>query len=346
MGGVADTIYGTQPITRGGVVLSRILFFILIAVAPLSASDGLAAQRLLDQGRVDLAIGVLKDQIRSEPNNAQAHNLLCRVYMMADKWDPAVSACEHAVRLDPENSQYHLWLGRSYGQKAEHVSALSAAHVAGQVRDEFETAVRLNPRNVEARNDLADFYLQAPWIVGGGEKKAEAQAAEIQKLEPAQADLLRARIAEKNKDFATAEGEMKRAVQESQDAPGPWMSLANLYRRTGRFDQMERAIARATAPSLNRPDLLTQAAELFIQCNRNLNDAENLLQRYLSSPNPSEDAPVFKAHYLLGTLLEQRGKREQAITQYQAALALAAEFVPARNALDRLASRARNEGAR
>jgi tetratricopeptide (TPR) repeat protein len=327
-------------------VISRILFFIVVAVLPLSASDGLAVQKLLEQGRVDLAIGVLKDQIHRDPNSAQAYNLLCRVYMMADKWDPAVSACEQAVQLDSQNSQYHLWLGRSYGQKAEHVSALTAAHVAGQVRDEFETAVRLNPKSVEARDDLADFYLQAPWVVGGGDKKAQAQAEEIQKLEPAQADLLRARIAEKKKDFETAENEIKQAVQDSRGAAGPWMSLANLYRRTGRFDQMEQAIDRATAPSLNRPDVLTRAAELLIQSNRNPDRAENLLQRYLSSPNPSEDSPVFKAHYLLGTLLEQRGQPDQAITQYQAALVLAAEFTPARNALDRLASRARNESLR
>jgi len=327
-------------------VLSRILFFIMIAALPLAASDSLAPQNLLEQGRVDLAIGVLNDQIHSEPSNAQAYNLLCRVYIMADKWDPAVSACEHAVQLDPQNSQYHLWLGRSYGQKAEHVNALSAAHVAGQVRDQFETAVRLNPRSVEARDDLADFYLEAPWVIGGGEKKAQAQAEEMQKLEPAQADLLRARIAEKKKDFDTAENEIEHAVQDSRGAAGPWMSLANLYWRTGRFEKMEQAIERATAPSLNRPDVLTRAAEMLIQSNRNLSRAENLLQRYLSSPNPSEDAPVFKAHYLLGTLLEQQGQPDQAITQYQAALALAANFTPARNALDRLASRARNESVR
>ena len=327
-------------------MFSRTLFFIVIAVLPLSASDMLGARNLLQQGRVDLAIGVLQDQTRNEPNNPEAYNLLCRVYLMTDKWDPAVSACERAVKLDPENSQYHLWLGRSYGQKADHVSFFSAAHIAGQVRDEFETAVRLNPKSVDARDDLADFYLNAPGVVGGGDKKAEAQADEIQKLEPAQADLLRARLAEKKKDFAAAETDIKQAIQDSRGAAGSWMSLASLYRRTGRFDEMEHALDLATAPTLNRPDVLTRAAQMLIEANRNLPGAENLLQRYLSSPNPSEDAPVFKAHYLLGTLLEQRGQQQQAITQYQAALALSAEYAPARNALDRLANRAGNEGPR
>ena len=327
-------------------MLARIFFFFVIAVAPIWANDGLAAHTLLEQGRVDLAIGALKDQVRNEPSNSEAYNLLCRVYLMAEKWDPAVSACEHAVKLEPESSQYHLWLGRSYGQKAEHVSAFSAAHVAGQVRDEFETAVRLNPKSVEARDDLADFYLEAPWIVGGGEKKAETQAEEIQKLEPAQADLLRARIAEKKKDFATAEAQIKHAIQQNGGTAGSWMALAHLYRQTGRFEEMEQAVGRATAPSLNRPDVLTRAAEILIQSKRNPGMAQELLRRYLSSPNPSEDAPVFKAHYLLGTLLEQQGQREEAITQFQAALALSAEFTPARNALDRLVNRARNEGMR
>jgi tetratricopeptide (TPR) repeat protein len=327
-------------------VLSRILFFMAIAVLPIHGSDLPATHKLLEQGRLDLAVGTLQDQVRNEPNNADAYNLLCRAYLMADKWDPAISACERAVNLDPENSQYHLWLGRGYGQKAEHVGPFTAAHIAGQVRNEFEAAVRLNPRSVEARDDLADFYLEAPWLVGGGQDKAAAQASEIQKLEPAQADLLRARIAEKKKDFATAETEIKQAIQDSRGAAGPWIALARLYRRTGRMDEMEHAIERATAPSLNRPDVLTRAAEILIESKRNLPAAKDLLERYLSSPNPSEDAPVFKAHYLLGTLLEQQGQQEQAITQYQAALALSAEFTPARNALDRLANHARNEGVR
>src|ERR1035438_6761123 len=209
----------------------------VVAVLPLAAADE-AAHRLLDQGRVDDALALLENQVRSAPENAEAHSLLCRVYLTVDQWDPAIAACERAVKLDPENSGYHLWLGRSYGEKAEHAGALSAGHLALGVRDQFETAVRLNPKSVDARGDLADFYLQAPWLLGGGTQKAENQARELAKLEPAQADLLRARIAEKSKDLAGAERAYQRAIEDSGGAGGPWLALARFYRRVSRFDEM------------------------------------------------------------------------------------------------------------
>ena len=53
---------------------------------------------------------------------------------------------------------------------------LKAAGLAKKVRTEFERAVEFAPNNWEARTDLAEFYLEAPGIVGGGKDKARAQA--------------------------------------------------------------------------------------------------------------------------------------------------------------------------
>jgi tetratricopeptide (TPR) repeat protein len=312
----------------------------MVAVLPLAAADE-AAHRLLDQGRVDDALALLENQVQSAPENAEAHSLTCRVYLTVDEWDPAIAACERAVKLDPGNSGYHLWLGRSYGDKAEHAGVLSAGHLALSVRDQFEAAVRLDPKSVDARADLADFYLQAPWLLGGGTQKAENQARELAKLEPAQADLLRARIAEKNQDLAAAERGYQRAIEDSGGAGGPWLALARFYRRVSRLDDMQQAIGHATAPQLNRPDLLVGAAEVLMQSG-NLEGAAHLLERYLSSPTTVEDAPVFKAHYLLGTVLERQGHPQQAIAQYQLALSFARNFAPARSAIERLGGSAPN----
>jgi cytochrome c-type biogenesis protein CcmH/NrfG len=99
---------------------------------------------------------------------------------------------------------------------------------------------------------------------------------------------------------------------------------------------MDDAIRRATDPKMNRPDLLTGAAEILISAGHNLPQAELLLRRYLSSGATVEDAPVFKAHYLLGTILERAGDKQAAAEQYREALSLAKNFSPGREALKRM----------
>ncbi len=81
-------------------------------------------------------------------------------------------------------------MGRSYGEKAEHSGLLAAVKLAKRVREEFETAVRLDPNNVEARADLAEFYMEAPAIMGGGRDKAEAQAQQLAIADPVKAGWL------------------------------------------------------------------------------------------------------------------------------------------------------------
>jgi len=61
-----------------------------------------------------------------------------------------------------------------------------------------------------------------------------------------------------------------------------------------------------------------------------------LLRDYTGGQYTSEDGPVFQAHYLLGQLLEKQGDRQAAAEEYRAALALASQFRPAKDALARV----------
>jgi len=290
--------------------------------------------QLLTTGHVDEAIVSLQKQITTSPNDAESCNLLCRAHLAIGNSDAGIAACQKAVALDPKNSQYHLWLGRIYGQKAEHSRFFSAAGLAKKVHKEFETAVELDPSNLEARADLAEFYIEAPGIVGGGKDKAEIQAREIGSLNPSQGHLIRAQLAEKKNDLATAEREYRDAIQTSGGLAGTWLALAQFYYRRGRMDQMRDALQRATSGPLNQA-ILMRAAEVLVHSKRDLPTAIELLRRYLAG-DTVEDDPAFKAHYLLGTLLEERGDRTAAAEQYRTALSLAADFTPAQDALRRV----------
>ena len=310
------------------------IIFIFALLPSLSVADSTDSQ-LLAQGRVDDAIASLQHRINHAPD-AESYNLLCRAYFTLSDWDHGISACEKAVSLDPANAQYHLWLGRLYGEKADHSHFLTAAGLAKKVRGEFETAVRLNPNSVDARTDLAEFYMEAPGIMGGGRDKAQAQAQELASMDPVKAGWVKGRLAEKNKDLVSAENEYRVAIKASHGAARAWLNLASFYRQTGRLDQMEDAIRLVSSAPMNQPEVLMECAAMLLRSHRDLPQATQLLRRYLSSAPTVEAAPAFKAHYLLGTALEQQGDKPAAAQEYRASLYLARNFALAQTALDRL----------
>lgn len=300
-----------------------------IAVAADSPTDLLAA------GRVDEVISTLSTKLSTSPNDAASHNLLCRAYFAVGNWDTAISECEKAVSLQPDNGEYHLWLGRTYGEKADASNFLSAAGLAKKVRTQFERAVQLDPNNVAARTDLAEFYLEAPGIVGGGQDKARAQANMVAKLNPAKAHWIQGRLAEKNKDASAAEQEYRAAIEASHGGANAWLNLALFYRKAGRLDEMHEALKKAATAPLDQPEVLVDAASTLLRANRDLPFATQLVRRYLAS-STVEQAPPFKAHYLLGTILEKQGDKPGAAREYQSALTMAKDFGRAREALNRV----------
>lgn len=317
------------------VVLTTV-FAISTAMAAANELAPAPPLALLANGRVDEAISALALQVRTSPNDALAHNLLCRAYFSLGEWDRGVSNCEKAVALAPDNSEFHLWLGRIYGQKADKSPFMIALGLAKRVRNEFEAAVRLSPRNVDARTDLAEFYVEAPGLVGGGRDKAEQQANSLRDLDPAMAHWVNARIAEKKKDYHSAEREYRALVDSTGGSAFGWVNLGIFYKHRGNYDAMEEALSHLRSAPVDRPDALVDAAELLIRARRNPQEAILLLDSYLSSRAMVELAPAFKAHYLLGTAQEQVGDKQAAAAEYRSALALARDFQPAQQALARL----------
>lgn len=306
-----------------------------LAAVPAAGLDD-TVPALIASGQADQALTVLHGAISSSPNDAAAHNLRCRVYFSLGQWDRGIGDCEKAVDLDPDNSRFHLWLGRIYGEKADKAGFMTAASLAGKVREQFEAAVRLDPNDAEARTDLAEFYLEAPGIVGGGREKAEQQADALLRLEPARGHWVNGRLAEKRKDFDAAEREYRAAIEATHGSASNWLNLGLFYKHRERWDEMEQTLGHVRQAPLDRADALVDAADVLIHTQRNLPEAVQLLNAYLKLSTKVEQAPVFKVHYLLGTADEKLGDREGAAAEYRSALDLAHEFQPARQALERV----------
>ena len=305
------------------------------ACLPLCLYVGLAASAqpqamytALLTGHADEAAREAQQALAANPNDAQAHQVLCRVDYSLNQTEAAVNECQAAVAAGPASSQDQMWLGRALGQKAEHASMFTAMGVAKRVHLAFERAVQLDPGNLSAAGDLGEFYIAAPGIVGGGQDKLARLAATLLPAHPAVAHRLLGLSAEKAGDLGKAEAEFKLAGK----APDALVDLANFYRRHNRLDECVAAIKQAL-PAARGP-VLVDAASILTDANRNPELAEQALRDYLKAPAAQNDgAPAFRVEYQLGRLLDKRGDHAAAQAEYNAALALAVHFEPARKAV-------------
>lgn len=267
-------------------MITRTFLIVLLTFISALTASAESAKELIAAGRVDEAIAELNGHLSTAPTDAESSNLLCRAYYALEDWERAESTCKKAVALDPDNSRFHLWLGRVYGERADRANVLAAGVLAEKARGEFEHAVQLNPNDEDARLDLAEFYVLAPRVLGGGEQKAREQAQSIATVDPGREHWVYARIAEQKKDFATAEREYHQYIDLSKGDAQAWLNLAFFLRRQLRIEEMEQAVVKLSQAPIARRDTLFEASEILYRTGRSFPFATELLRRYLA------DGPV------------------------------------------------------
>jgi tetratricopeptide (TPR) repeat protein len=238
--------------------------------------------------------------LQAVPNkDAAVYELMGRNYYGLGDFRKATEALEHSAVLAPGNSTVYLWLGRAYGRRAETSSIVTAPGFANKARQSFEKAAQLNPANLEAQSDLFEYYLEAPGILGGGFDRAASTAAQIARISPAEGYWAQARLAEKRKEFGSAEAHLRRAVEIAPQQISRLIDLARLLTGRGRYQEADLSLAMAEKIAPNSPRLMFAKADLYIKSKRNLDVARQLLKRYLNSTLTPEDPPRADAKKLL-----------------------------------------------
>jgi tetratricopeptide (TPR) repeat protein len=225
--------------------------------------------------------------------------LIGRDYFMLGDFKKSTDYLEKASLSEPKNSQYMDWLGRAYGKRAETSNALMAPHLASKTRQAFEHSVALDPRNREALGDLFDFYLEAPGIMGGGYDRAAKVADQISAIDPAEGLFLKARLAQKRNEFQTAEQQLRQAVAIAPQALGHVIALARFLAGQGRIQESDELLLQAQKAHPDSPTIWFERADLLIQQRRSLDEAKDLLRKYIHTPTTVDDPPKQAAAQLL-----------------------------------------------
>jgi Flp pilus assembly protein TadD len=266
--------------------------FLMLTFSPALLFGGSAnltrAEQLYRHTEYAAAIRLLSEETVKD---APVNELLGQSYFMSGDYKKATEYFEKAAAVEPENSVYQAWLGRVYGRRAETAFALNAIGWASKSRNCLEKAVKLDPRNWDAIDDLFDFYLQAPGFMGGGLDRAEKLAEIIGSRDPAEGAYDRARIAEGRKEYSSAESHFRRAAELAPHQVGRLLDLAKFFAKHGRYEESDRTFVEAEKVAPDAPKVLFAEASTYIKTNRNVDCAKVLLKKYLNASNLTPDDP-------------------------------------------------------
>lgn len=277
-----------------GLVLALFVLALPAADAPLER-----ATQLYNRTEYEAALRTLQAM---PAKTGPVYELMGKSAYMKGDFKRASEAFEKAVAADASNSNYFNWLGRAYGRRAETASFITAPGLASRAREAFERAVELDGKNIEAADDLFEYYLEAPGIMGGGLDKAAALAERIKGLSPAEYHCMRAKVAERRKEYKTAEEQLRLAISFAPRQVGRFVDLAKFLAKRGRYQESDEAFARAEKVAPGAAKVLYERAATYVSAGRNLDVARDLLQRYLEAPLTPDDPPRGEAERLLKRL--------------------------------------------
>jgi tetratricopeptide (TPR) repeat protein len=231
--------------------------------------------------------------------DAATRQLIGQDYFMLGEYKKATEALEKAAALDPNSADCLHWLGRAYGRRAETANPFTVAGYAGKAREYFEKSVAIDPHDRDAVGDLFDFYLQAPGFLGGGMHKAQELAERIAEVDPAEGQYALAQIDDRRKQYDSAEGHLRRAMELAPKQAGGVVALAKYLAKRGRVQESEAMFDQAMRMAPHDPKVVFERANTYIQEQRKLREAKELLERYINSPLSPDDPPKERAEALL-----------------------------------------------
>ena len=274
------------------------------------------AQAAFAHGDLSRARSLAEQVIRDYPANAKAsakaHLVLGRVLMKSNKGNEARQQFEAAVALEPDfEDGYSLAVAclnmqdqpcaakvfsemlTAFGDTAVIHRQFGLAYGNSDFRQEaiveLQKAIAKDPRLPGAHYALAAVYLSS----SEGAKTAGAEAELLKELDisPSDAQTYAAlgHIEQVEQKNAEAERDLKHAVELNAENPDTYFYLGQLYLKTNRVADAEAALRKSIA--------------LTGDISRN---------RY----------QVQKAHYMLGRILIQTGKTEEANSEMQISAAL------------------------
>ena len=250
-----------------------------------------------------LAVESLKKAIQTDPNRAEAHRLLGRIYLFyLAKTPEAIESLQTAITLDPHNPSAHQMLGVAYFRRNQYPEAIQALRQAIELNPKaspdypyhpyydlgmvylkqgkfddaitsFERAIELDPDQIRAHYSLGNAYIRQ-----GSVQKGAELIRKYQNLKP----------------YMNLVSQLEIAIQQNPNNSERWHQLGRLHAQYGRFEKGVTPLEQAIKLSPNNWEVYN----ILAVCHMRLNQLDNMQRVCETAVRLAPDQP--KAHNTLG----------------------------------------------
>jgi len=308
--------------------MKYIFLLLFIPSAIMAQTDFQNAENYFIKEQFSKAKPLFEQYLKSHPNDKKTREYLGDIAGYKKDWDVAIDYYESLVEEDDTSANYHFKYGGAMGMKALSINRLLAATYIGDIKEHFETAARLDPKHIEVRWALVEFYIQLPGIIGGSEKKAIKYANQLAKISPVDGYLANGYVAEYGDRPDDAERFYKKAI-EVGGSPTTYEKLTEHYEKN---KKPKEAIDTA-AQSLKihkRNSLNYQIGKIAAQYNLDAELGIDCLQAYIENHSVKDGVPKDWAYYRLAQIYKNQGKKQTALVWINKALEDRSDFKEAK----------------
>lgn len=298
------------------LIVFFLLFISSISVAQTSYQE---AQLLFVDNKFSKAEPLFTAHLESNPNDLKTIECLGDIAGHQKNWDKAIGYYEILVEAKPKNANFHYKYGGAMGMKALEVNKLKALGMIGDIKKAFKTAAELDPKHIDVRWALVEFYVQLPGIIGGSERTAIAYANELENISKVDGYLSKGYIAEYSKRPYDAESYYKKAIEVGGSVTC-YQKLTDLYENTTKEPQKAITNIEATQTKHQRNGLHYQIGKICAKYNVQLEKGIKCLSAYIKNHSATDGVPKSWAYYRLAQIYKHKGNKNKALRFIEKAL--------------------------
>jgi len=274
----------------------------LFGAAP--AADISSARSLFDAKKLAEAQTAFEQLAAAHPKHPEVNFYLGELALRRQELEKATAYFERAAAAAPTVSRYQRRLGDAWGSQAAAASIFRQPGLAKKCLAAYERAVVLDPKDIDARLSVFEYYRRAPSLFGGGFEKASATAKAIKDLDAPRGRVAFATLYVGEKDYAKAFAEFDDVLKTNPDDYTALYQIGRLAALTGQF------------------------------IDRGVTSLRRCLE--LSPPTTPNTPGHAAAQWRLGHLLEHKKDLPGARAAYEASLKLDPTFTAAAGSLKKL----------